>query len=116
AIEFFNRKIITAPAFPTDGFALGKIPGNGLRIRRLPIVLKLIASTIGADPRGPGDAQCPAANIHFMRSVIERFACAIKPAPMPVVMHQIVYERTSRSRTLPKFVIQPIRYRRGLAL
>src|SRR5712671_1039835 len=47
-----------------------------------------------------------------MRAVVERFARAVKPAPMPVVMNEIVNEWTARSRTLPEIVIQPFGNRR----
>src|SRR5205823_6451505 len=41
-----------------------------------------------------------------MRTVVERFAGAPIPGPMPVVMNQIVAKGFARRRALPQFVVQ----------
>src|SRR5882724_9344798 len=112
----FHRIIIAAPALPTHSFAFGKIPCDGLGVGCFPIVLKSVTSAIGTDACGPVHVQSPAADIYFMRAVVERFARAVKPAPMPVVVDEIVNEWTARSRTLPEFIIQPLGNRRWFAM
>src|SRR4029078_9846719 len=102
----FHWIIIATPAFPTHRFAFGKIPGDVLRVRCFPIVLKSVPSAIGTDACGPVHTQSPAADVYFMRAVVERFARAIKPAPMPVVMDEIVNEWTDGGGTLPESQIQ----------
>src|SRR5260370_34159119 len=105
----FHRIIIASSALPTHRFAFGKIPCDGLGVGCFPIALKSVTSAIGTDACGPVHAQSPAADIYFMRAVAERFARALKQAPMPVVMDEIVNEWTARSRTLPEIIIQPFR-------
>src|SRR2546421_6308761 len=112
----FHRIIIAAPALPTHRFASGKIPCDGLGVGCFPIILKSVTSAIGTDAYGPVHAQSPAADIYFMRAVVERFAGAVNPAPMPVVMNEIVNEWTARSWTLPEIIIQPFGNRRWFAV
>src|SRR5712664_3163077 len=112
----FHWLIVAAPALPTHRLAFGKIPRDGLGVRCFPIILKSVTSAVGTDACGPVHTQSPAADIYFMRAVVERFARAVKPAPMPVVMNEIVYVWTARSRTLPEIIIQPRGNRRWFAV
>src|ERR1035437_6968905 len=59
-------------------------------------------------------AQRPAAHIHLVCTVVERFAGAPVPEPMPVVMDQVAAVGAARGRALPELVVQPAGDRFGL--
>src|SRR6185312_2704282 len=82
-------------------------PGNHLvvvlkaghqRVVKLPVVLKMVSAARGSDPLRIIHTQRPAADIHLVGAVVERFARAIDPEPVPVIGLYIVRVGTPRRR------------------
>ena len=72
----------------------------------LPIVLEGVTATRCGDAIGIIDAQRPAAYIHFMRAVVQRFAGAPDAEPVPVVGLHIVLIRLAWRRALPQIPVE----------
>src|SRR6202034_1733384 len=65
-----------------------------------------IAATGSGDAVGKVDAQGPTADVHFVGAVVERFAGAPDPEPMPVVGLNVVPIGTARRGTLPEIPVE----------
>src|SRR5436305_15224864 len=80
-------------------------------VRRLLIVFVMIASAIASDAIRIINLQPPSRHVEKVDPVIADLAVAPMPAPMPLIMHQIVNKWTLRRRPLPHVVIKPVRHR-----
>jgi len=88
----------------------GELKGRGLRVKPLPVVAFMEETSAPAgDPRGEGDIQRPARDIHIVRGVVAALAGAPVMKPVPRIMHNIVLIRAARRRALPQIPIQPLR-------
>ena len=100
------------------------LPGNHLvfvfeaghkRVIKLPVIFEMISAARRSNSLRIIDAQRPAADIDFVRAIVQRFAGAIDSEPVPVIRMHIVFIRTARRRALPQIPIKLRRHGRFFA-
>src|SRR5690606_32607769 len=109
-------KIVAAFSFPGNQLIIIKLITNQLGVGKLPIILKMVASTGRSDFSRIVNTQRPPANVNFMGTIVMNFTCSILPKPVPVVMHPNILVILPRCRTLPQFPVQPLGYRNFLSI
>ena len=90
---------LAAQTLPGDQFILVFEIGNQ-GIVELPVILVMIAAAGGRDTFRVPKLEGPAAKIDLMGAVVERFARAPIPEPVPVVGMYVVLVRPPRGRPL----------------
>ena len=98
---------IAAVAFPGD-LAGTELVGSLDRVRRLLIVLEVVATSRATDLGRTIHAQSPARQIKKMGPIVGQFTATPVPAPMPVIMHDIVPIGALWGGALPEGVVEPL--------
>ena len=88
------HSLATLP-FPGDRLVVVLEAGDQ-RVVKLPVVVNGILASGCGHPFRIFNAQRPTANVHLVRSVVERLARAINPEPMPVVGMDVISVRAAR--------------------
>src|SRR5204862_5062279 len=110
----FQPMWITTLAIPGNEF-VAEIERSHVTIRRLPIILEVVASAAAGNPARVIDAETPARQVEEVNAIVPDFAGAPVPKPVPVVVQNIVAIRFLRGGALPQRIVQPSRRRRRLA-
>ncbi len=102
-------------ALPGDHLVVVLVTGHQ-RVVELPVVLEGVTAARRGDAIGIIDAERPAADIHFMGAVVERFAGAPDAEPVPVVGLDVVLVGLARRRALPQIPVERGRHGNRLAV
>src|SRR5438128_147662 len=97
----FSAPRVTTAAVPHRAF-VAEIKRGAAGIGRFLVVLEMITATAEGDALRVFDAESPARCVEHMDAVVADFAVAPMPAPMPVVMDEVVDVRALVRRSLPE--------------
>src|SRR2546426_3543528 len=88
----------------------------GSRVRRFLVIIEMIPAAVQSDPLRIVDTQSPARRVERVNAVVGQFTAAPMPAPMPIVMNEVVHVWPLWRGSLPHQVIQVCRNRHWLAM
>src|SRR4051812_33704291 len=95
-----------ATAVVPHGSFIAEMKGGGAGIGSFLVVLEMVAAAAKSNARGIINAEPPSGQVEGVDTVVSEFAVAPMPAPMPVVMHEVIDVRAFGSRPLPERVIE----------
>src|SRR3954471_6281470 len=86
--------------------AIAEMESRDARIWCFLVVFEMIAAAAKGHASGIINPKPPARQIERVDPIVAKFAVAPMPAPMPIVMNEVVDVRTFRGRSLPERIIQ----------
>src|SRR6266545_3788348 len=110
----FEPARMATMTLPDGRLAVEFVSGH-VNVRRFLVVLVLIAPAGAGHAARVLDAETPARDIQSVNAVVAQFAVAPVPAPMPMVVDEIIDIRPLRRGSLPEGVIKPGRHRQRFA-
>ena len=114
-----RRRLTPAPVATTlvpHRAAVTKVKRGHAGVRRLLIVIEMVARSAVGDAAGQVRPQSPSREVEGMDAVVGHLAAAVVPVPVPVVRDEVVLVRPFRCRALPQVVVQMLGDGRRFAL
>ena len=105
AVAVVDTHALAAVAFPGEHLVVVFEAGDQ-GVVELPVIFEVVAAAGGGNAVGIVDAERPAADVDFMRAVVERFAGAPDPEPVPVIGLDVVLVGLARRGALPEIPIE----------
>ena len=88
---------------------ISKFKAHEMSVRGLLVIVKAISSSSADNTSWVIDLHAPTCDVQCVHAIVPKFSVTPVPMPVPVVVDQIVFEGLLGTRTLPKFVVEPLR-------
>src|SRR5262249_55198676 len=112
--DAFETARVTTVALPGRRL-VAELVGGHVDVRGFLVVLILVTAPGAGHQAWVIPPQPPPGDVEGVNAVVAQLPVAPVPAPVPVVMHQVVDIRPPRRRTLPQQIVQPVRNRNRFA-